>query len=173
MKSYLGLIDTHSARRADVTPLFADSAVFSSLVDDLAHPFSEAGADLAAGIDALGFILGTAIAIRLGIGFVPIRKGGKIPAAVDSIELIDYTGQTKSLELRKGIVRSGMKVLLVDEWVETGAQVAAAAELIERSGGIVVGVCAINIDDNERTRELRTKYVCRSLLSSAVNPPSS
>ncbi len=165
MNDYLNLIDTRpSMQRCDVTPLFADHAAFSSLVDDLVRPFSHTRPDLVAGIDALGFILGVAVATRLGLGFVPIRKGGKIPSEVDSLELTDYTGQRKSLELRRGAVQPGARILLVDEWVETGAQVTTAAELIERSGGVVIGVCAINIDANERTQKIRSRYFCHSLL---------
>jgi adenine phosphoribosyltransferase len=165
MRDYLRLIDINSSGpRTDVSPIFANHAALSALVDDLVQPFSSVQTELVAGIDALGFVLGAAIAVKLAVGFIPIRKGGKIPGAVDSLEFVDYTGLRKSLELRKGAIRSGAKVLVVDEWVETGAQIAAAVELVENGGGIVIGICAINIDDNERTRKLREKYVCHSLL---------
>ena len=88
--------------------------------------------DCVVGIDALGFILGTAVAIHSKKAFVPIRKGGKLPVVSDAIGFVDYTGQVKSLELRKGAITPGTRVLLVDEWIETGSQVKAAVELIER-----------------------------------------
>jgi adenine phosphoribosyltransferase len=164
MENYLRLVDTHTqGRRYDVTPLFADPQAFAALVEDLIHPFAEIESDCVAGIDALGFILGAAIAVRLDKGFVPIRKGGKLPVQTDTAKFVDYTAQKKSLELRIGAIRSGTRVLVVDEWVETGAQVQAAIELLERQGGVVIGVATINMEDNAITRLLRSKYQCHSV----------
>jgi adenine phosphoribosyltransferase len=164
LKEYLRLIDTKTqGRRYDVTPLFADYAAFSTLVEDLAQPFTGGKVDCVAGIDALGFVLGAAMAIRLKVGFIPVRKGGKLPVASDTSMFVDYTGQSKSLELRLGAVPAGTRVLIVDEWVETGAQVQAAIELIEKQGGVVAGIAAINIDDGPRTRVLRKKYMCHAV----------
>jgi adenine phosphoribosyltransferase len=80
-RSYLALIDTHTCgQRSDVTPLFADARAFAALVDDLlALSGGSAAFDVVAGIDALGFILGAALALRARVGFVPIRKGGNRP----------------------------------------------------------------------------------------------
>jgi adenine phosphoribosyltransferase len=164
MKDYLRLIDSHTrGPRCDVTPLFSDAAVFSALVADLVAPFDAVEIDLVAGIDALGFILGTAIAIRLGRGFIPIRKGGKLPVQADRVDFVDYTGQSKSLELRAGAVQPGAKILLVDEWIETGAQVKAAVQLIEQQGGKVAGIASISMDVNEKTRSLLETYHCRAM----------
>lgn len=164
MKDYLDLIDVNTlGRRNDVTPLFADAAAFSELVRDLAAPFAPAEIDLVAGIDALGFILAAAIALQLGKGLVPLRKGGKLPVQVDRQEFVDYTGQSKSLELRAGILQPGKRILLVDEWIETGAQIKAAIGLIERQGGIVVGIASINIDVNDQTRPILEKYPCHTV----------
>jgi adenine phosphoribosyltransferase len=164
MKEYLSLIDIHTrGRRYDVTPLFANATAFSELVADLVAPFDPAGIDLVAGIDALGFILGTALAIRLGKGFLPIRKGGKLPVQANRRKFMDYTGQEKSLELRSGVLQPGTRLLLVDEWIETGAQVSAAAGLIEQQGGIVIGIASINIDINARTRPILKKYHCHTV----------
>lgn len=161
---YLHLIDIDTpGPRYDVTPLFADYAAFAALVHDLLEPFAGTAFDCVAGIDALGFILGAAMAIRARCGFVPVRKGGKLPVASDRIAFVDYTGARKSLELRKGAIGPGTRVLLVDEWVETGAQVKAAAALIEGQGGIVVGIAAIQIDENAGTRELRERYTCQTV----------
>ncbi len=146
-----------------MTPLFADYAAFVALVDDLATQLGGLACDLVAGIDALGFILGTALAMRLGTGFLAIRKEGKLPVAADAQSFVDYTGLTKTLELRRGALRAGARVLLVDEWVETGAQMWGASALIERQGGIVAGVATINLDDNERTAALRSRYPCFSV----------
>jgi len=133
MTNYRNLIDTKTdGPRYDVTPLFADYNAFTQLVSDLLHPFKEDQFDCVVGIEALGFILGTAVAVHSKKGFVLIRKGGKLPVVSDGIGFIDYTGQMKSLELRKGAIKPGTRVLLVDERIETGSQVKAAVELIER-----------------------------------------
>jgi adenine phosphoribosyltransferase len=160
---YARLIDTRTrGPRYDVTPLFADYAAFSDLVEDLAQHFDGIEFDCVAGIDALGFVLGTALAWRFKKGLVTIRKGGKLPIETDQIEFVDYMGR-KSLELRPDLIQAGVRVLVVDEWIETGAQARAAIELLERRGGVIVGVAAICIDDNENTRGLRERYDCHAV----------
>lgn len=163
MKSYLRLISTGTAGvRCDVTPLFGDYTAFSALVNDIGSHFDAGTFGLVAGIDALGFILGAALAIRAEKGFVPIRKGGKLPVEVDTTWFVDYTGLRKSLELRKGAIEPGTRVLVVDEWIETGAQVEAAISLITGQEGVIAGVATINMDDNAFTRPIRAKYDCYS-----------
>jgi adenine phosphoribosyltransferase len=164
LKEYLQLIDTNTAGpRCDVTPLFADPVAFSRLVDDLVLPFSSIQIDYVAGIDALGFILGTAIAMRLNKGFIPIRKEGKLPVETVTTSFVDYSGKQKTLELRKGLIRESAKILIVDEWIETGAQMQAAIDLIEHEKGIVIGIATINIDDNPYPKVLMEKYRCHSV----------
>lgn len=164
MRDYLRLIDTHTpGPRCDVTPLFADPQAFARLIEDLSAPFPPESIDLVAGIDALGFILGAGMALRLGKGFLPIRKGGKLPVAAAAEQFVDYTGLHKTLELRDGILRPGWRVLLVDEWIETGAQVQAAVNLIERQGGVVAGIATINVDLNPLTVRLRQTRLLHSL----------
>jgi adenine phosphoribosyltransferase len=168
MNDYLRLIerDTFSPRY-DVTPLFGDYEAFMGLVRDLGRPFESVEFEVVAGIDALGFILGTALALRFQKGFIPIRKGGKLPVEVDTSHFVDYTGHEKSLELRVDTIELGTRVLLVDEWVETGTQVRAAIDLIEGQGGVVIGVAAINIDDTEATCSLRERYNCHTVWQNA------
>lgn len=161
MLEHLQLIDTNTnGVRYDVTPLFSDYESFSALVEDISRHFSRVEFEYVAGIDALGFILGTAVAIETKKGFIPVRKGGKLPVETESICFRDYSGQQKSLEIRKDVIVAGKRVLLVDEWVETGAQMSAAIELIESQGGIVAGVATINIDENDVTKMLMKKYNC-------------
>jgi adenine phosphoribosyltransferase len=76
---------------------------------------------------------------------------------------VDYSGQEKSLEMRVDAIKPGARVLLVDEWIETGAQVNAAIELIESQQGVVVGVATINIDENKETEKLKKKYKCNAV----------
>jgi adenine phosphoribosyltransferase len=167
MINYLHLIDKNTqGPRYDVTPLFADYEAFTALVEDLSRSFTASDFDVVAGIDALGFILGTALALHFQKGFVPIRKGGKLPVEVDTCTFIDYTGHEKSLELRADAIKRGTRVLVVDEWIETGAQVKAAIQLIEGQGGVIAGIAAINIDDNEATRPLLETRRCVSSVAS-------
>ncbi len=164
MKSYLEKIDTKTiGNRYDVTPLFTDHDCFSNLVDDLAAPFVNKSVDFVACIDALGFILGTAIACHLDVGIIPIRKGGKLPVLTESDEFIDYTGKSKRLEIRKGIVPLNTRILLVDEWIETSAQIQAAIKLLEAQGGIIIGIASIAVDKNEKTKRIRSNYVVHSV----------
>jgi len=161
---YLKLVKINTeGPRNDVTPLFADFQAFKLLADDLIKPFSPDEYDYVAGIDALGFILGTAIAWRTGKGLITIRKAGKLPVPTDTESFIDYSGQQKAFELSKGTIKPGSKILVVDEWVETGAQIVAAIKLIEKQGGIIAGIVSICIDENDETRKLRRDYKCLSV----------
>ncbi len=148
MNSYLDLIDRNTTgNRCDVTPLFAEPAAFAEVLDNLGGPVGDLPFDIVLGIDALGFILGTGLALRAGKGLVVARKGGKIPVACDYTAFVDYSGQKKRLELRPDALRPGTPVLIADEWVETGAQVRAVISLIERRGAVVAGIASLNIDD--------------------------
>ena len=162
--SYLDLIDTQTdGQRYDVTPLFADGEALAALCADLLAPF-DGTFDVVAGIDALGFILGAAMASRAGAGFVAVRKGGKLPLeAPDTRSFVDYTGRQKALELRPDAVGPGTRVLLVDEWIETGAQISAAVSLLESRGAHIAGIAAICIDDNPAIRSLRARIKCVSV----------
>ena len=164
MKNYLSLIDTKtSGNRYDVTPLFSHHDGFNALVYDLLDLVSKEDVEIVACIDALGFVLGTAIAQKLNVGILTIRKGGKLPVITDRVEFTDYTGLEKQLEIRQDILVEGMKVLIVDEWIETGAQIDASIQLIENQGAIIVGIASIAMDDNEKTRYIRANYKVTTL----------
>lgn len=122
----------------DITPALADARALASIVDDLASPFAGDGVTHVAGIEARGFILATPVATRLDAGFVPIRKPGKLPFDVTSIEYSLEYG-TDTLELHADAVSKGDRVLIVDDVIATGGTAAAAVELIEGSGAHVVG----------------------------------
>ena len=161
MKDYLKLVDTETpGPRYDVTPLFADRAAFAALVADILDYFPADSYDAVAGIDALGFVLGAAVAARAEKGFITIRKGGKLPVETESRTFVDYSSQEKALEIRMDVIAAGERVLLVDEWIETGTQVSAAIELIESQGGLVAGIATVNIDENEKTNALQAMYRC-------------
>lgn len=162
---YLSLIDRSKLhyKRSDVTPIFAEPAAFAALVDDLLAPWRGEKIDRVVGTDALGFVVGTAIALKLGVGFVPVRKGGKLPVAKESTRFNDYSGGEKVFELRANPWPPGTRVLLTDEWIETGGTAKAAVELIERTGGVVAGIAAIAFRKNEKTASLWAKYRCHGV----------
>jgi adenine phosphoribosyltransferase len=119
----------------DLTPVFADARGLAAVTDELADVAS--GADLIAGIDARGFLLGGALAARLGTGVLAIRKGGKLPPPVRT-EVYQLEYGTASLELpADGIDLSGRSVVIVDDVLATGGTLAAAHRLLERAGAQV------------------------------------
>ena len=162
----LDRIDTETNVRYDVTPLFHDSAVFSELVEELVSPFV-GKVDVVVGLEALGFVLGSAVALRLGAGFVPIRKAGKLPLDVEkkrTVSFTDYTKTEKSFEIRTDAIAPDVRVLIVDDWIETGEQVRAALELIGLAGASVAGISVIGADRTPRTQDLFDRFEVHVLL---------
>ena len=112
-------------------------------------------------IDALGFVLGSAIAVKMRKGLVLIRKEGKIPLGEKEMlkrEIIDYSGTIKILELNKNLIKQEDRILLVDDWVETGTQMKAAISMIEELGGHVIGISSLGSEKNEKTQVLFEQY---------------
>ena len=128
----------------DVTTLFGDARGFRIAIDQLLHPYAGQPIDKVVGLEARGFILGGAIAHQLSVGFVPIRKKGKLPGK--TIEQ-DYTLEygTATMEVHDDALQPGEKVLLVDDLLATGGTAEAGIKLIERMGAEVIG-CAFIID---------------------------
>ena len=121
----------------DVTTLLADAHGLAQVVRELAAPHASAGIDKVAGIEARGFILGGAVAVALGAGFVPLRKRGKLPSAVVGHDYeLEYG--TDRVEMHVDAIRVGERVLLVDDLIATGGTAAAGIALIEQVGGTVV-----------------------------------
>jgi len=128
----------------DVTTLFGDAAALRQVVRDLAAPHRDAGLTAVAGIEARGFILGGALAHELGVGFIPIRKQGKLPwETVSQAYELEYG--IDQMEMHVDAVGEGDRVLLADDLIATGGTAEAAAKLIERCGGRVSD-CAFIID---------------------------
>jgi adenine phosphoribosyltransferase len=128
----------------DVTTLFADPRGFRMAIDQMLHPYAGQPIDKVSGLEARGFILGGAIAHQLSVGFVPIRKKGKLPGAVISEEYQLEYGEAV-VELHDDAIQPGERVLLVDDLLATGGTAAAGIRLIERLGGIITG-CTFVVD---------------------------
>lgn len=121
----------------DITPLLQDPKVFRVLIDVFVHRYMDAQLDFVAGMDARGFILGAVVAYELNLGFVPIRKKGKLPFTTVSEEYeLEYGSAT--VELHTDACKAGDRVLLVDDLIATGGTMMAGKKLLERLGAIVV-----------------------------------
>ncbi|MDA1285489.1 MAG: adenine phosphoribosyltransferase [Rhodobacterales bacterium] len=128
----------------DVTTLFADARGFRIAIDQLLHPYAGEEISKVVGLEARGFILGGAIAHQLSVGFVPIRKKGKLPGrTVEQAYQLEY-GEAV-MEMHDDVIQPGEKILLVDDLLATGGTAAAGISLIERVGAVVIG-CAFVID---------------------------
>ena len=128
----------------DVTTLFADPRGFRIAIDQMLHPYAGQPIDKVVGLEARGFILGGAIAHQLSVGFVPIRKKGKLPGAVISEEYQLEYGEAV-VELHDDAIQPSERVLLVDDLLATGGTAAAGIRLVERLGGEITG-CAFIVD---------------------------
>ena len=123
----------------DITPLLDDAGAFRWAADELADRFGDTPADRVVGVEARGFILGAAVAYRLGLGFVPVRKPGKLPYDTRSVDYqLEYG--TASLEAHTDALAPGQRALIVDDVLATGGTAAAAVELVSTGGAEVAGV---------------------------------
>jgi len=146
----------------DPTSIYINSAAFEDLLNDLSADLADVEFDVVAGLDAMGFVLGAGLAARHNVGFLPIRKAGKLCVETDSVEFNNYSGRSQNMELRTPAFDGGTRVLLVDQWVETGGTMDGAIRLVEAQHGVVAGIVAIAIEENERTLAYRKKYSCVS-----------
>ena len=128
----------------DVTTLFADPRGFRMCIDQLLHPYAGMEIDKVVGLEARGFILGGAIAHQLTVGFVPVRKKGKLPGRTISQDYKLEYGEA-IVELHDDAIQPGERILLVDDLLATGGTAEAGIKLIERLGGEIVG-CAFVVD---------------------------
>ncbi len=128
----------------DVTTLFGDPRGFRIAIDQLLHPYAGERIDKVAGLEARGFILGGAVAHQLSVGFVPIRKKGKLPGkTLEQAYQLEY-GEAV-MEIHDDAIQPGERVLLVDDLLATGGTAEAGIRLIEKLGGVIIG-CAFVID---------------------------
>ena len=128
----------------DITTLLKDPEGFSTCLEDFVNRYKERDIDLVVGIESRGFILAGALAHRLGKGFVPIRKKGKLPAETEKVEYeLEYGRDI--LEIHKDAIKPGQRVLIVDDLIATGGTCLAAAQLVKKLGGEIIE-CAFVVD---------------------------
>lgn len=126
----------------DITPLLADEIAFSTVIDLIVVHFGRGNVDKVVGIEARGFIIASPVAYHFGAGFVPVRKRDKLPYHTEAAEYeLEYGSAT--LEIHKDAVKPGERVLVVDDVLATGGTAKAAADLVERIGGKVVGIACL------------------------------
>jgi adenine phosphoribosyltransferase len=126
----------------DITPLLANPRVFRVLIDQFVHRYFDARPCVIAGLDARGFIIGSVVAYELGLGFVPIRKKGKLPfTTVEETYELEYGSAT--VEMHTDAVKAGDRVVLIDDLIATGGTMMAGRRLLERLGAHVIEGAAI------------------------------
>jgi adenine phosphoribosyltransferase len=148
----------------DITPLLKDRHAFRECVKRMADHYRAKKIDVVVSNEARGFIFGGALAYELGVGFVPIRKKGKLPSKVISLTYKkEYEQDT--IEIHEDAIEPGQRVLLMDDLLATGGTIKANAELVEKLGGVVAGICVlIELDYLEAREFLKGKYDIFSLI---------
>jgi adenine phosphoribosyltransferase len=123
----------------DITTLLQDKDGFRAAIDSLVLPFANQGIDIVVGIESRGFIFGAAVADRIGAGFTPVRKPGKLPASTVSASYALEYG-TDALEMHADAISKGQRVLIVDDLLATGGTAQATRDLVRKLGGDVFGL---------------------------------
>jgi len=148
----------------DITTLLQEPEGFRSAVDSMAIPFEGQGIDVVVGIESRGFIFGAAVADRLGAGFAPVRKPGKLPSKTTSASYALEYG-TDTLEIHDDAVRAGQRVLIVDDLLATGGTARATADLVTKIGGKIHALAflieLVALNGRERLGELTAHSVLK------------
>ncbi|MBR2769479.1 MAG: adenine phosphoribosyltransferase [Solobacterium sp.] len=147
----------------DVTPILQHGEAFKTAVDQLAEIGRELKADVICGPESRGFIFGAPVALELGIGFVPVRKPGKLPRETISCKY-DLEYGSNELFMHKDSVEKGQRVLIVDDLLATGGTAKAAATMIEELGGIVAGYAFVIELEGLPGRKVLEDYDVRALM---------
>jgi adenine phosphoribosyltransferase len=152
----------------DPTSIYINAAAFADLLDDLIADLQGVAFDVVGGCDAMGFVLGAGLAARTGCGFLPIRKAGKLCVDTDHVSFTNYSGRTQDMEMRLPAFAPGTRVLLADQWIQTGGTMDAAIALVERQQGVVAGLVTIAMETCAAT----DAFAARFPVAAAVIPGS-
>lgn len=149
----------------DITPLLKDKHAFRQAIKQMADPWRGKDVDVIVSSEARGFMLGAALAYELGVGFVPIRKKGKLPSKTVSLTYQkEYESDT--IEIHEDAIEPGQKVLLIDDLLATGGTIKANAELVEKLGGKIVGIgFLIELEYLHGRKMLGDKYEIFSIIN--------
>ncbi len=147
----------------DITPLISDGSAFRQAVDEMANKYEGKKIDAILGAEARGFIFGAALAYKLGCGFIPVRKPGKLPYKTYKVSY-DLEYGSNAIEMHTDAVKEGENILIVDDLVATGGTAKAQAKLIEDRGGIVAGFCFLVELEFLNPRKLLEGYDVISLI---------
>ena len=141
----------------DITTLLKDPIGLKIMIEDFHKHFADKDVDIVVGIDSRGFIMGGALALLLGKGFVPVRKKGKLPAATESVKYqLEYG--TDTVEIHKDAINKGDRVIIIDDLIATGGTALAAAQLVEKLGGKIVELAfVVDLPDIGGSKKLREK----------------
>ncbi len=148
----------------DITPIVQDGPALLEVVQGLANWAREQRVDVVMGIEARGFIFGVPVALELGVGFVPLRKMGKLPYNRITEEYALEYG-TNTVEMHTDSIKKGQRVLIVDDLLATGGTAAAATRLVERVGGVVTGLCFVIELNFLEGRKVLSQYDVKSLIN--------
>ncbi len=142
----------------DITPLLADKEAFNVLIQKLAAKSSGQQVDKVVCVEGRGFLLGAAVAFHLKVGLVSLRVHGKLKNETYSEAFIDYSGNGKILEIHTDAIQQGERILIIDDWIETGATMKAAISLVEKCGGQIVGITAFMDDTTDELKQFLQQY---------------
>ncbi|MBK0347227.1 adenine phosphoribosyltransferase [Aerococcaceae bacterium zg-ZJ1578] len=160
LKQYIARVDNYPSEGIifrDITPLMADGKAFSHATQQIVNYAKGLEVDVVVGPEARGFIVGCPVAYALEIGFVPVRKKGKLPRKVVEVDYsLEYGSNT--LTIHEDAIKPGQRVLITDDLLATGGTIKATIDLVEKLGGVVAG-CAFLIElDDLKGKELLAGY---------------
>ncbi|KMJ55562.1 adenine phosphoribosyltransferase [Bacillus sp. LL01] len=166
-KQYITIVENYpkeGIRFKDITTLMQDGAAYKAAIDEMAEFAKDKAVDLVVGPEARGFVVGCPIAYSLGTGFVPVRKAGKLPREVISVDYGLEYGKD-SLTIHRDAITKGQRVLIADDLLATGGTIEATIKMVEELGGIVVGIAFMIELDYLAGRDRLDEYELFSLMT--------
>ena len=140
----------------DITTLLSDAEALNETIERFAEHYKNEKIDVVAGVESRGFIIGTPLAIRMGLGFIPIRKAGKLPGPTHGVDYDLEYGKDR-VEVHQDDIPEGSRVLLVDDLIATGGTIEGSAKLVKKVGGLIVGYAFVieltDLKGRERLQE--------------------
>jgi len=140
----------------DITTLLSDAEALNETIERFAEHYKNEKIDVVVGVESRGFIIGTPLAIRMGLGFIPIRKAGKLPGPTHGVDYDLEYGKDR-VEVHQDAIPEGSHVLLVDDLIATGGTIEGSAKLVKKVGGLIVGYAFVieltDLKGRERLQE--------------------